>query len=256
MTAQFTDTIPGTAVTRGLAKDDLIVIAGRRRLHRRLPHPVLRRAGLHQHPGHRPQAAPRLVPARPGRRVHLDGPLSHEQNAIEAVTRRRGGLQPRGRHGRHGLHRELPRRVPAQHPRQHAPDRGVLSRRRLALLLLLVGLRLQHGPPEVARGHRAQGVRRLPGDGRARLRLGEAHLRDVLPGVLGGARARDPHRALPQHLRPERHLVRRPREGARGDVAQGARGASTPATCGSRSGATAPRRARSATSTTASTAST
>jgi nucleoside-diphosphate-sugar epimerase len=28
MTAQFTDTIPGTAVTRGLAKDDLIVIAG------------------------------------------------------------------------------------------------------------------------------------------------------------------------------------------------------------------------------------
>ncbi len=28
MTAQYTDTIPGTAVTRGLAKDDLIVIAG------------------------------------------------------------------------------------------------------------------------------------------------------------------------------------------------------------------------------------
>ncbi|HYO41668.1 MAG TPA: NAD-dependent epimerase/dehydratase family protein, partial [Candidatus Limnocylindrales bacterium] len=28
MTAPFTDTIPGTAVTRGLAKDDLIVVAG------------------------------------------------------------------------------------------------------------------------------------------------------------------------------------------------------------------------------------
>ena len=28
MTTDFTDTIPGTSVTRGLAKDDLIVIAG------------------------------------------------------------------------------------------------------------------------------------------------------------------------------------------------------------------------------------
>ena len=196
---------------------------GRRRVHRRVADPLLRRAGLHQHPGDRPQAPPRLVPARPGRRVDLHGPQPRAERDRRRQGRRRG-LQPRGRHGRHGLHRELPRRVPAQHPRQHAPDRGVLPRRRLALLLLLLGLRLQHGPPEVARGHRPQGVRRLPGDGRARLRLGEADLRDVLRGVLGGARPRDPHRPLPQHLRPQRHLVRRPREGAGGDVPQGARG--------------------------------
>ena len=103
---------------------------------------------------------------------------------------------------------------------------------------------------------RAQGVRRLPGDGRARLRLGEADLRDVLPGVLGGARPRDAHRPLPQRLRAQRDLVRRPREGAGGDLPQGARGPGQRRPARSRSGATAPRRAASATSTTASTAST
>ena len=48
----------------------------------------------------------------------------------------------------------------------------------------------------------AQGIRRLPGHGRARLRLGEADLRNVLPGILGRARPEDLHRPLPQRLRP------------------------------------------------------
>ena len=215
--------IPGTGVARGLAKDDLIVIAGAggfiagslaRYFH---DQGYTRIRAIDRKP------LPDWYQRVPGvESLSMD--LSQEQNAIEAVRGADGGLQPRGRHGRHGLHRELPRRVPAQHPRQHPPDRGGLPRRRRALLLLVLGLRVQHRPPEDARGHRAQGVRRLPGDGRARLRLGEADLRDVLPGVLGGARPGDPHRALPQHLRPQRHLVRRPREGAGGDVPQGDRG--------------------------------
>ncbi len=60
-----------------------------------------------------------------------------------------------------------------------------------------------------------QGVRRLPGHGRTGLRLGKAHVGDVLPGVLGRARHEDLHRPVPQRLRSQRHLGRRPREGAR-----------------------------------------
>ena len=102
----------------------------------------------------------------------------------------------------------------------------------------------------------AQGVRRLPGHGRARLRLGEAHLGDVLPGVLGRARHEDRHRPLPQRLRPLRHLGRRPREGARRHLPQGHRGQGHRQPTRSRSGATARRPAASCTSTTASRAST
>ena len=130
-------------------------------------------------------------------------------------------------------------------------DRGRLPGRREALLLLLLGLRLQHGPPEDPGRPGAQGVGRLPGDGRAGLRLGEADLGDVLPGILGGTWPRDAHRPLPQHLRADRDLVRRPREGARGDVPQGRSRPRTAATCASRSGATGRRRAASASSTTA-----
>ena len=43
----------------------------------------------------------------------------------------------------------------------------------------------------------AEGVRRLSGDGRTRLRLGKAHVRNVLPGVLARTRAEDVHRAFP-----------------------------------------------------------
>ncbi len=49
-------------------------------------------------------------------------------------------------------------------------------------------------------------------------------VRDVLPGILGRARHEDVHRPLPQRLRPARHLGRRPREGAGGDLPQGHRG--------------------------------
>ena len=65
---------------------------------------------------------------------------------------------------------------------------------------------------------------------------------------------RDTHRPLPQHLRAVRHVRRRPREGAGGDLPQGRAGRGRRRA--SRSGATASRRGRSATSTTASRAST
>ena len=125
-----------------------------------------------------------------------------------------------------------------------------------ALFLLLLRVRLQHRSSGQPGGPSPQGIRRLPGDGGARLRLGEADLGDVLPGVLGRARARDAYRALPQHLRPVRHLGRRPGKGARRDLPQGRSRPRTPATTASTSGATARRPAASATSTTASSAST
>ena len=66
----------------------------------------------------------------------------------------------------------------------------------------------------------AQGGRRLPGPAPGRLRLGEAGHREPLPLLRRRLRHRDPHRPLPQHLRPARHLGRRPREGPGGAVPQ------------------------------------
>ena len=68
-----------------------------------------------------------------------------------------------------------------------------------------------------------EGIRCLPGDGRARLRLGEARQRDVLPGILGGARHEDRIARFHNVYGPLRHLGRRPRESAGGDVPQGHR---------------------------------
>jgi nucleoside-diphosphate-sugar epimerase len=84
MTAPFTDTIPGTAVTRGLAKDDLIVIAG---------------AGgfiagsLTRYFAEQGYTNIRAIDRKPLPDWYLRVPgvesismdLSHEQNAIEAV---------------------------------------------------------------------------------------------------------------------------------------------------------------------------
>jgi GDP-D-mannose 3',5'-epimerase len=98
-------------------------------------------------------------------------------------------------------------------------------------------------------------VRRLPGHGRRRLRLGEALQRADVPPLHGRLRHLDARRPLPQRLRPLRHLGRRTREGPRRHLPQGHRG-QRPGTTRSRSGATASRPAASCTSTTASKAST
>ncbi len=74
--------------------------------------------------------------------------VSEEANCHRVCEGARGSLQPGGRHGRDGLHRAVPRRVPAEHADQHPHDRGRLAGRRRALFLLFVGLRLQHGTAE------------------------------------------------------------------------------------------------------------
>ena len=98
----------------------------------------------------------------------------------------------------------------------------------------------------------AEGGGRVPGRPAGRLRLGEAHHRAALPALHRGLRHRDAHRPLPQHLRPARHLGRRPREGAGGAVPQDRDREAERQPVRSRCGATASRRAPSATSTTAS----
>ncbi len=166
------------------------------------------------------------------------------------------GLQPGRRHGRHGLHRALPHRVPPHGPHQHPHDRGRPEGRRRPLLLLLLRLRLQHRPAEGRLLAGPQGIRRLPGHGRTRLRLGEALLGDGLPGILGRARPQDGHRPVPQRLRPPRHLGRRARESPGRAVPQGHRGHGRTAASPSSSGATGRGPAASCGSATASKAST
>ena len=111
-----------------------------------------------------------------GSRDHFAWTVSDEENCRRVCEGAVEVYQPGRRHGRHGLHRAVPRRVPAQHPHQHPHDRGRLARRRPPLFLFLVRLRLQHPAAAGPERPRPQGIRRLPGDGRARLRLGKTHL--------------------------------------------------------------------------------
>ena len=189
--------------------------------------------------------------------VHPDadnriGDLSELARRARRVRGRRHGLQPRRRHGRHGVHRDQQGAVHAQRPDQHPPARRRARRRRRALLLRFLGLRLRRRQADLARRHGAGRGRRLPGPGRGRLRLGEAVLRAHGPALPGGLRAPDPHRALPQRLRPARHVAGRPREGTRSDLPQGGRRRAVRRPHRSRSGATGSRPAASCTSTTAS----
>ena len=225
----------------------------RRRLHRPPPRDlpqITRPLGARRRPegtrvlAHRRRRVRDRRPPR-GRRLHGDDGGS------------RPGVRTGGRHGRDGLHLVSQRRDPAlQRADQPAHGGGGAAQPRQPLPLHLVGVHLPgvpaggHGCPAAARG----GC--LPGPAAGRLRLGEARGRAPVPLLPRGLRPRDAHRPLPQHLRsrsaPGRAAARRrpPRCAARWPWP------STPATRGSRSGATACRRARSATSTTASRAST
>ena len=77
---------------------------------------------------------------------------------------------------------------------------------------------------DLARCDGAGRGRRLPGDARGRLRVGEALQRADVPALPGGLRSPDPGRALPQRLRSLWDVRRRPREGARRHLPQGHRG--------------------------------
>ena len=178
--------------------------------------------------------------------------LSLLEHAMAQTEGARRGLHARRRHGRHGLHREQQGALHAHGAHQHAHAAGRQAARGRALLLLLVGVRLRRRQADRHRRHRPQGGRRLPGDARGRLRLGEALHRADVPALPRGLRAHHPGRPLPQRLRPARHLDRRPREGARPRSAARSRPRRSPASTPSRSGATASRPAASCTSTTAS----
>ena len=68
---------------------------------------------------------------------------------------------------------------------------------------------------QTERGCRAvEGGGRLSRTAAGRIRLGKADCRTSLPSLRRRLRNGRPHRALPQHLRPARHMGRRPREGA------------------------------------------
>ena len=158
----------------------------------------------------------------PGRRE----PGGRPRPARALPGRRQGrpdDLQPRRRHGRHGLHRDPQGRVHAVGAGQHPHAGGGQGSRHRALLLFVVGLRLQRRQADPRRRHRAQGRGRLSGDAGGRLRLGEAVQRAHGPPLPRGLRHRHPGGALPQRLRPGRHLRRRPREGAGRDLPQGDR---------------------------------
>ena len=172
------------------------------------------------------------------------------EDAVDGCERR---VQPRGRHGRHGLHREQQGAVHALGADQHAPADGGARRRRREVLLRLLGVRVRRGQAAHDRaGRRAARGGRLSRDARGRLRLGEAVQRADVPALPRGLRHAHADGALPQRLRPARHLGRRAREGAGGDLPQGDPGEALRERARSRSGATASRRAASPTSTTAS----
>ena len=75
--------------------------------------------------------------------------------------RRRPGVQPRGRHGRDGVHREQQGPLHALRADQHAHADGRARRGRRALLLLVVGLRLRRRAPDRPRTSR-RSTRRTP----------------------------------------------------------------------------------------------
>ena len=74
--------------------------------------------------------------------------LSHEENAIDAVRGATEVYNLAADMGGMGFIERFRVECLRSILDQHAPDRGGLPRRRPALLLLLVGLRLQHGPAE------------------------------------------------------------------------------------------------------------
>ena len=136
------------------AKDEQIVITGAGGFIGGALARYFRGTRFHADSCGRQEAAAGVVSAGAGR--GMPEPRLQRRAELPARVRRgRGSLQPGGRHGRHGLHRTVSRRVPAEHSDQHAHDRGGVPRGCSAVLLLLLRLCLQHGPAErpAACGH-------------------------------------------------------------------------------------------------------
>ena len=138
----------------------------------------------------------------------------------------RGHLQPGRRHGRHGLHREQQGPVHAQRADQHAPaawrparpaSSGSSTPRRACV----------YTADKQTRSRRRRRCKEddaypaMPEDGYGWEKLFSERMCRHFREDFGLDDARRP---VPQRLRPARHLGRRPREGAGGDLPQGDRG--------------------------------
>ena len=255
MTTDFTDTIPGTSVTRGLAKDDLIVIAG---------------AGgfiagsLTRYFAEQGYTNIRAIDRKPLPDWYLRVPgvesismdLSHEQNAIDAV---KGAVEVYNLAADMGgmgfienFRVECLRSILVNTHLTEASYRAGASRYFFSSSACAYNTDLQKTPEVIAlkesdaypaMAERGYGWEKLISEMFCEEYWAERGLETA-------------HRPLPQHLRPQRHLVRRPREGAGGDDPQGARGPGQRRHADRDLGRRQRRPARSATSTTASTAST
>ena len=237
-------------------KDDLIVVTGAGgfiagSLVRSFP-----RQGLHPHPGRRQEAPRRMVPADAGRREPRASTSATADNCVQAcegavevynLAADMGGMGFIERYRVECLRSVLINTHMIEAAQRAGADRYFFSSSACAYNIDLQKDAAVPGP---------QGIRRLPGQGRARLRLGEALLRDRLPGVLGRARPQD--RASPAsttstaRTAPGTAAARRRRPPSRARSSRPGTTAAAP----SRSGATARGRGASCRSTTASTAST
>mmetsp|Transcript_14592 Transcript_14592/g.57401 ORF Transcript_14592/g.57401 Transcript_14592/m.57401 type:complete len:335 (-) Transcript_14592:163-1167(-) len=132
-------------------------------------------------------------------------------------------LQPRRGHGRHGLHPVQPLRDLLQQRHDLIQrDGGVPRRGHHPRLLRLLRVHLPRGRAAHHRAlRRAQGIRRLARAAPGRVRPREARVRGGVQALPVRLRDPDPHRALPQHLRPLWHLEGGPREGASRVLPQG-----------------------------------
>ena len=203
--------------------NDLIVVCGARRLHRRPSRRRSRAAGSPPHPRGRYQTADRLVSAVSRSREPAAGPAA--QGDCESALRDAAVVYnlaaDMGGMGFIENNRALCMLsvLINTHLLMAAREFGVA-----ALLLRVVGVRVCGRQAGIREHRAAQGSGRLSGDAGRRLRLGEAFQRAHVPAFPRGLRRADARGALPQCLRPARHVDGRPREGAGGDLPQGHRG--------------------------------
>ena len=191
----------------------------RRRLHRRASRRRSPAPGLPAPPRRGHQAARRVVSAVRRRRE----PVARPEPLDACRARLRGSaarLQPRRRHGRHGVHRAEQGAVHALGADQHAPADGGPRRASSASSI----------PRRRASTRRKTDERR--GDAAARGRTPTRRCRRTATagrscsasGCAGTSPRTSASRrggALPQRLRAARDVRRRPREGAGGDLPQG-----------------------------------